>query len=310
MILDDILARNQAYVRGRRPEPLGDPGRIELAVIACYDPRLDAMLGPALGVELGSAFLLRAAGAHVARSGDPLRSLAIACYLFDVRDVLVVGHTSCRMASFESAAFVDAFRVRGVRRDAFGSDDLRAWVGASPDPRRGVLASVASILSAPFLPRDLSVAGVVLDDTTGALTVVHRPGEALTGFDTIGSIAPPPPEDEVAPPPAHPAHPDRHAKERPARPETPLDAALALAAKIQSKARLRDEAFRLGTELGRARHPVEKLKLLEIFLRRAAGDAREVQEAVADLRRRASDEPPAAIAEEIVRRLGEIAREN
>jgi hypothetical protein len=83
------------------------------------------------------------------------------------------------MATFQSSAFIESFRSRGVRREAFGTDDLRAWAGAIPDVKSGVRASVAALLSAPFLPQDIEVAGLILDDTTGALEVVHRPGDAI-----------------------------------------------------------------------------------------------------------------------------------
>ena len=100
MLLDGILERNRMFVAGREARPLPDPEKLHLAVVGCYDPRLDPILPGALGLDTRTAFFLRAAGAVVRPDGDPLRSLALAAYLFGVEEVLVVGHTSCRMAAF------------------------------------------------------------------------------------------------------------------------------------------------------------------------------------------------------------------
>ena len=172
MPLDDLLERNQSFVRSRQARPLPAPGTIRQAIVACYDPRLDELLLPSLGLQPGDAFLLRTAGALVQRAGGVMRSLALGVFMFGVREVVVVGHSSCRMATFETPAFIESFRQRGVAREAFGSMDLRDWACAIPSPARGVQISMANIAAAPFLPRDVTVSGLVLDDTTGALTVV------------------------------------------------------------------------------------------------------------------------------------------
>jgi carbonic anhydrase len=112
--------------------------------------------------------------------------LALAVYMFGVGEVLVVGHTSCRMAAFSASSFIDAFRARGTPREAFGPADLRDWAGAIPDPRGGVRAAVATLRAAPCLPRDLIVAGLVLDDASGVLEVVVPPAEKPAGRGASG----------------------------------------------------------------------------------------------------------------------------
>jgi carbonic anhydrase len=181
MLIDDILERNRGWVRGRQPKPLPPVASMRLAVVACYDPRLDPLLLPALGLEPGQAFLLRSAGALLQPGSNTMRSLGLAMFMFGVTEVLVVGHVACRMAAFDTAAFIEEFRRRGVPRDAFGDESLRAWAGAIPSPRQGVLMSVATVREARFVPPDVKVAGVVLDETTGALELVVRPDEAVSG---------------------------------------------------------------------------------------------------------------------------------
>jgi len=308
MVVDEILERNRAFVRGRAPEPIPETVAATLAVVACYDPRLDALLRGALGLDAGSAFLLRAAGAHVSAAGDPLRSLALATYLFGIEEILVVGHTSCRMAQFRAGEFADAFRARGVPREAFGDSDLRAWAGAIADPRRGVVASVAALRAATILPKGLAVTGAVLDDTSGVLEVVVRPDDPLPGITFGGSAAPAPAED-AAPLEEQPRAPAAAPGAAPRPAQGAVDSALALVGKLQSKAGLRDAAMRLRLELGATKNPIEKLRLVEGFLRRAGGDAQEIRAAIEDLRRRATGTPPSVIAEEVARRVTELARE-
>jgi carbonic anhydrase len=191
VLLDAILERNRAYLHRRERRPWPAIPKVQLAVVACYDPRLDEMIRESIGIEPGEAFVFRTAGAFLREGSSSLRSLAMAIYFFDVTHVLVMGHRSCRMAHFDTPGFIDAFRKRGVTREAFGTDDLRTWAGAIADPRRGVEATVANLRAAPFLPRDLSVAGVVLDDETGELEVVVRPGEAPSAAANPAPAAPP-----------------------------------------------------------------------------------------------------------------------
>jgi carbonic anhydrase len=173
MFIDDLIAHNHAFVEGQTPKPWPEAEVCSLAVVACFDPRLDALLRPALGLEAGQGFMLRTAGAVVGE--DILRTLAVAIYLFEVRNVLVVGHRRCRMASFPTEDFIDAFQARGVDSQAFETNDLKTWARAISNPQQGVNNSLAAIAGAPFLPADLSLIGAVLDEENGQLEIVSQP---------------------------------------------------------------------------------------------------------------------------------------
>jgi carbonic anhydrase len=305
MRVDDILERNRAFVRGRAPARLAPPEAVPVAVLACYDPRLDVLLGPALGLPGGGAIVLRSAGAFVPPQGDPLRSLALAVYLFGVTDLFVVGHTSCRMAAFETAPFIDAFRRRGVRREAFGAEDLRAWAGAIPDPRRGVVASVASLKAATLLPGDLRVAGLLLDDATGVLDLVTAPGtttETMASAGTVTSartmqpagIASPPEEEgpeetEGADLPAARGATEE-VRPSPSPRQDPIPEAARTLARALSARRWRGDLDRLRADLDRQRDPFAQIAMVETFVRRAAAESRAVGEAFERLKREAA--PP------------------
>jgi len=266
MHIDTLLERNREFVRRRTARPFPNVEPIELAVIACYDPRLDDLLLPALGLEAGDAFLFRTAGAFLPPGSVSMRSLAMAVYFFGVQRVLVMGHTSCRMASFDASAFIDAFRKRGVTREAFGTDDLRAWAGAIPDPQRGVLTTVANLRAAAFLPGDLEISGAVLDDNSGELEVVVRPGAS---------------EPARAAPAAAPS----------AAPLDPLVVAVRhMAEVLRARSGWRDELRALRTEIDRQHNPEIQLALIETFTKKVSADSREVREAIEQLKQEAGSE--------------------
>jgi len=61
-----------------------------VAVLTCMDARLDVLR--MLGLELGDAHVIRNAGARA--SEDAIRSLVASAALGDVREILVIHHTS------------------------------------------------------------------------------------------------------------------------------------------------------------------------------------------------------------------------
>lgn len=299
MLLDDLLQRNRAFVQGRAPKPLPAAESVSLAIVACFDPRLDALLRPALGLRDGEGFMLRTAGAVLAPGSHTLRSLAVAVYLFGVQQVLIVGHSSCKMASFPTGQLIDGFRRRGVSREAFGDDDLRAWAGAIATPRAGVLGTASAIAGAAFLPRDLKVAGAVLDDTSGALEMVLRPGDSLPARIRGGVEPPPPGNNAVAKEPEAPPATPRAEAEAPAAGVPPIPTGPQIPADALHPAlgplHLAVERLAAGGKIGDLRrlqkavetevYPTHKLALLKRFVQRAAAESPEVREAFGLLER-------------------------
>jgi carbonic anhydrase len=309
MLLDGILERNREFVHRRQPRALPAPETMPLVVVACYDPRLDPLLLPALGLEPGKAFLLRTAGALVLPGGGVLRSLGLAVFLFGATEILVVGHTSCRMATFRSTEFIDRFRARGVAREAFGTDDLREWAGAIASPRGGVQRSIETIVCARFFPPDVSVSGLVLDDASGELEVVVRDGRP------VSSPAPPPLAEEPAlePEPAReeeiPSRSPGHESVAPAAHDvTPVvDAIADVVQSIEAQGKWRYESQILREQLARTRNPVAQFRLIEGFLRRATGDSREVLHALDRLRGELAAARPEALPRPLARFLRRMA---
>ena len=281
MRLQEVLDHNRDYVAGRIASPLPAAGQLPLAVVACYDPRLDGLLRGALGLVHTEAFLFRVAGALLRPDSQSLRSLANAVFFFGVSDVMVVGHTSCRMARFSATDYITAFRARGVSRDSFGSHDIREWAGAIASPRAGVIRSVDALAAAPYLPGDLLVAGVVLDDATGALDVVSPTASLadrrvmLPSFASE-SYASDANSDEVGSAPAGVATPDSarggsEVKSTASRSGVggAMNDLREFVRVLESTAGWKEELSRTRAEIAKEKSSLVKLELLERFLRRA-----------------------------------------
>lgn len=310
-LLGRVLERNRAFVAGREARPLPPAETLQLAVVACYDPRLDPLLVPALGLDAGRTFLFRSAGALVQPAGATMRSLAMAVYMFGVTEILVVGHSSCRMAAFKGSEFIELFRRRGVSREAFGAGDLREWAGAIASSRRGVEISVGNITTAPFLPRDLTVGGLVLDDASGALEVVVEPGatpqpaaETAAESTAAGAV------DADAEASQETPHAEPTRESEPAQLSPDLDPLLreatGFARLVRSKEHWRHDLEQLRQELGQPHHAIVKYRALEKFARRASTESREVSDAFERLRRAALDAKRTLESDDVLRLLRRV----
>ena len=154
----DVLAANEQYAATAALEPLEARAAKGLAVLTCMDSRIDPMR--MLGLVPGDAKILRNAGARVTE--DVLRTLVLARYLLGVHRVMVVAHTSCRMAGADEAAVHEAIRA------ADGPDTRSITFLTAVDQDQAVRDDVQRVRSWPYL-RDVTVAGFVYDLSTGRL---------------------------------------------------------------------------------------------------------------------------------------------
>jgi carbonic anhydrase len=151
-----LLAANEAYAGRHVAIADARPGR-HLAVVTCMDARIDVFA--ALGLALGEAHVLRNAGGRVTE--DVLRSLALSVHVLGVDTVAVMQHTRCGLAGVTDEEL----------RERTGAD-----VGFLPihDHAEDVRADVAALAATPYLAPLRTIAGLVYDVTTGAVTEVVR----------------------------------------------------------------------------------------------------------------------------------------
>jgi carbonic anhydrase len=158
----DVLEANQDYVASYQNLHLQGRAARGLAVITCMDSRIDPLA--MLGLGKGDAKILRNAGARVTE--DVLRTLVLAVHLLEVRRVMVVAHTDCRMTK------VDDEQVHADILAGSGLDTRSLDFGTITDQPAVLARDVRKIKSWPYLPADLAVIGCVYDIATGGVSVV------------------------------------------------------------------------------------------------------------------------------------------
>jgi carbonic anhydrase len=161
---DDVLTANAAYAESFQHN--GTPGVAArgLAVVTCMDSRISPL--EMLGLEPGDAKILRNAGARV--TDDVLRTLVLATHLLGVDRVMVVAHTDCRMSKVTDEDVHREIEARGI--------DTRSLDFHTVSDQRATLErDVERIRHYPFLPKGVTVAGLVYDVTTGRVQVVVPP---------------------------------------------------------------------------------------------------------------------------------------
>lgn len=157
MSYDELLRRYEAG-GGRRAaadaEGLAAPPALRTAVVTCMDARIDPFA--LFGMKLGDAHVLRNAGGVV--TDDVLRSLAISQRKLGTRDVLLVQHSGCGMATFTDEEFTEELAEETGMRPQWRTCTFR-------DAATSVRRDLTRLRRDPFLHPDTRVRGFVLDIT-------------------------------------------------------------------------------------------------------------------------------------------------
>lgn len=158
----DVLDGNAEFVKQFTFHALDGRAAKGLAVITCMDSRISPL--EVLGLQAGDVKILRNAGGRV--TDDVLRTLVLAAYLLDVRRVLVMPHTECKMASVTEAEIHETIKLR------YGVDTRSLEIRVVEDQLEALERDVVRIRTYPLLPSSLVVAGAIYDVSTGALQPV------------------------------------------------------------------------------------------------------------------------------------------
>jgi len=158
----DVIDANATFVKGFHDQDLTGRAAKELAVITCMDSRINPLA--VLGLHAGDVKILRNAGARV--TDDVLRTLVLASYLLNVKRVLVMPHTDCKMASATEE------EIHQLIADEYGVDTRSIEVQVVPDQLDALQRDVTRIRSYPLLPQDLSVGGAIYNVATGQLELI------------------------------------------------------------------------------------------------------------------------------------------
>jgi carbonic anhydrase len=163
---EELLRRYQAEGGRSRAATAGQGAVVvpsqHTVVITCMDARIDP--GVLFGLKPGDAHVLRNAGGLVTE--DVLRSLAISQRKLGTREVLVVQHSRCGLASFTDDEFSEELNTDVGMRPSWRA-------GTFTDPATSVRRGMARIRRDPFLLKGTTVRGFVLDIDGFGLTEVY-----------------------------------------------------------------------------------------------------------------------------------------
>lgn len=161
-VVERLIAANHTLPPREKMVPA--PPRLGLTVVTCMDARI-VPLG-ALSLDVGDAHVLRNAGGRV--TDDVLRSLAVSCGVYAVREVAVIHHTDCGMVRPERD-------VRAAIEEATGGADGPEDLRMIAQPDEALATDVGQVRTCSFLPKDLRVWGLRYDVATGRLDVEVSP---------------------------------------------------------------------------------------------------------------------------------------
>lgn len=157
----DLQTANATYADDFALDHLEAQPQRQLTVVTCMDTRIDVLA--ALGLEVGQAHILRNAGGRV--SDDVLRSLLVSTHVLGVRNVVVMHHTKCGMAS------VDRSQIRRLLGDVPEQDWQALDLLAIDDADQALRDDVERVRTSPLLPQ-VAVVGWVYDVETGRVREV------------------------------------------------------------------------------------------------------------------------------------------
>lgn len=140
------------------------------------DTRLVELLPAALGIRNGDVKMIKNAGATITNPFDStMRSLLVAVYELGVNEVMIIGHTGCGVQGMDSAEMLHLMRQRGIDDEHISlmrhcGIDLDSWLHGFDDTHAAIAETVDLVRNHPLMPKDVRVAGYLMDSVTGQLS--------------------------------------------------------------------------------------------------------------------------------------------
>lgn len=150
----------------------------KIAIVTCMDTRLVELLPAALGIKNGDVKIIKNAGGTITNPFDSaVRSLLVAIYELGVEEVMIIGHTSCGVQGMDSQEMLHLMRERGIDEEHISlmkhcGIDLDSWLHGFDDTESAMLETVDLIRNHPLMPKDVNVAGYIMDSVTGELKAI------------------------------------------------------------------------------------------------------------------------------------------
>ncbi len=179
-LLSSILEFNKDFVENKRYEPYAADKlpKKKAVILTCMDTRLLELLPKALNLSNGDVKIVKSAGALVTHPfGSIMRSLLVAVYQLQAKEVIIVGHHDCGMSGMKPEPMIEEMRRRGIEEKTletlnYSGIDVNEWLHGFDRVEDSVKHSVRLIKNHPLMPGDVPVHGLVIDPETGKLDLV------------------------------------------------------------------------------------------------------------------------------------------
>lgn len=150
--IDKILGRGFASHLSREGSPRSGEPNQHVTIVTCMDTRINPYR--IFNLNEGEVHLLRNAGGVI--TNDTIRSILISQRLLNTREILVVQHTKCGMATFDGEQLKDEIEHEIHQRPHF---DMYTF----EDVHENVKVSLQLLHENPFLTRTTHIRGFVYD---------------------------------------------------------------------------------------------------------------------------------------------------
>lgn len=179
-MIEEMLKYNREFVESKAYERFVTskyPDK-RIAIVTCMDTRLIELLPAALGIKNGDVKIIKNAGATITNPFDSvMRSLLVAVYELGVNEVMIIGHTGCGVQGMNADEMLELMHKRGIDEEHVSlmrhcGIDLDKWLHGFDDTASAINETVDLVKNHPLMPRDVRVAGYIMDSVTGELSVI------------------------------------------------------------------------------------------------------------------------------------------
>jgi len=157
----------------------------ELPVIAltCIDPRLNRLFPGALGLPEEQFIWLRNAGNIITSPlSSTMRSIALACAVKGGREIVVIGHTDCKIRHTTIGELTQRLKALGIERQQL-PENLTDYFGVFASERQNVIRATDFIRQSPLIGPKIPVQGLMIDTESGQLEWI------VNGYDVLNRPA-------------------------------------------------------------------------------------------------------------------------
>ena len=181
-MIDEMLKYNKRFVEEKQYEQYKTskyPDK-KIAILSCMDTRLTELLPAALGIKNGDVKIIKNAGGVVTHPfGSVVRSLLVAIFELGVNEIMVIGHTDCGVQHINSEMMIEHMLNRGVSPESieimkYCGIDFEKWLSGFDNVETSVYETVRFLKEHPLIPKDVGIAGYVMDSVTGELMELEK----------------------------------------------------------------------------------------------------------------------------------------